>query len=115
MTRIEWMYTDFNYSIKSLPDGRIFCCAPGNPDSHREHRNCSIEIRTMNGARPDNTVERASQQRFNQGETVGNTLKTNNLKSEIRNLKFTVLPYFCPRLIYGRINPNFEACGYKIF
>ena len=56
-----------------------------------------------------------TQQKFKQGYKAGNQIKTNNLKSKICNLKFAVLPYFCPRLIYGRNNPNFEACGYKIF
>ena len=51
-------------------------------------RNCSIEIRTMNGA---------SQQKPNHGYKAGNHIKGTNLKSKIYNLKLTVLPYFCPR------------------
>ena len=73
---------------------------------NRDDANCSIMNRTLNGA---------SQGTLNQGYKAGNQIKNANLKPKIFNLKLTVLPYFCPRLIYGRNNINIEACGYKIF
>ena len=66
----------------------------------------------MRPAHAKTTLGRQAQEKLNKDYKGETHIKNANLQPKICILKLNGLPYFCPRLIYGRNITNPEACGH---